>query len=181
MNKHNAWQQELERFLAANPPTADTRVVARALASDGETMGEPNPSTVEAIERALQIEQNLDAIGVQPLPEGLEEKLQGIAKEKNTGTVIRGDFKRRWKTFTAIAATLVIGLMSGKMLDEPSGAQPNIAQVRQAEQELLVALHYVSMAQTKTSDTVSHAFDDNIRRQFNRGLATPLHHVKETL
>ena len=127
-------------------------MLARALASNESQDEIVDNASIEALERAIHIEQNLDAIGLQPLPQDLENKLQQINQTEQSNKVIWGRFSKSWKQLSAIAATITIAVVIGSMNSvTPVNQQPTLAEVKQAEQELLLALQYVSIAKTKSA------------------------------
>ena len=89
MNDDKSWQQPLDDFLTENTLSTDTRVIARALSNDNELIDKKcNAQQIADMEKALHIEQHLDEIGLQPLPEGLASRLQAISDTNNKSNII---------------------------------------------------------------------------------------------
>jgi hypothetical protein len=181
MNNDKSWHKELNAFLAENKPSTDTRVLARALNSFDAENDSANTQDLVELERALHIEQHLDDIGLQPLSLELEKKLQNISKAEQNNKVIRGKFNTNWKKASAIAATITAIVIFGTTnQNKPIIQQPTLTEIKQAEQELTLALQYVSFAQAKSANKIQQTLDENIRRPLNQGLLKPLNHFKES-
>ena len=179
---NKSWQKSLDNFLAENTLSTDARVIARALSNDNElTNKERNDQHLADIEKALHIEQHLDEIGLQPIPEGLANKLQTIGKANKNSHVIFGVFSANWKKVSAIAATITaITLLNSNMVDTPASQQPTLAEIKHAQQELTLELQYISFAKTKSAHQIKRAFDENIQQPLNKSLFKPLNYFKET-
>lgn len=181
MTKNSSWQETLDDFLADNSPSADTRVLARALADAEPEGGTDNSQNIADLEQALHIEQNLDTIGLQSLPTGLEQKLQNIGDNGAATNVVWHKFTTNWRSISAIAATfVVVTIIYSVVLHPAKDQQPTLAEMKQAEQELAIALEYLSIAQAKSSDKIWQTFDENIQRPLNESLLKPLNHFKES-
>jgi len=182
MNDDKSWQKPLDNFLAENNISADTRVLARALSNDGElTTEQHNKQRINDVEQALHIEQHLDQIGLQPLPPGLAIKLQNINKTDKSDNVVFGKFKPSWQKISTIAATVTaVALLNSNMLSAPTNQQPTLAEIQNAQQELALALQYISFAKTKSAHQIKQTFDRNIQQPLNQSLFSPLNHFKET-
>jgi hypothetical protein len=182
MTDNKSWQQPLDNFLTENDISADTRVLARALSDDSELTHEKyDKQHITDMERALHIEQNLNEIGLQPLPTSLANKLQAINKTDKSDNVVFGKFKPSWQKISALAATVTaVALLNSNMLSTPTNQQPTLAEIHHAQQELALALHYISFAKTKSAHQIKQAFDENIQHPLNQSLFTPLNHFKET-
>ena len=182
MNNKESWQKPLDNFLANNDISADTRVLARALSEHSELNSEQlsNQQIVE-LEKALHIEQHLNDIGLQPLSTDLKNKLQGIGKTKTTSNVVFGYFTPSWKKLSALAATVTaVALLNTNMLSESKNEQPSLAEIQHAQQELAIALEYISFAKEVSTEQIKQALDENIQQPLNQGLFKPLNHFKET-
>lgn len=182
MNNDKSWQKPLDSFLAENNLSADTRVLARALSNDEELKNEEcNSQQITDMEHALHIEQHLDKIGLQPIPASLVSKLQTINDTDKNNHVIFGKFTANWKKITAIAATVTaVALLNNITLNTPTNQQPTLAEIKHAQQELTLALQYISLAKTKSAHTIKQTFDENIQQPLNQSLFKPLNHFKET-
>ena len=182
MNDDKSWQKPLDNFLAENNLSADSRVLARALSNDNELKNEKyNIQQIADMEQALHIEQHLDEIGLQPLPTSLANKLQTISKTKKNSNVIFGKFKSSWKKIGAIAATVTaVALLNSITFNTPTNQQPTLAEIKHAQQELTIALQYISLAKTKSAHKIKQTFDENIQQPLNQSLFKPLNHFKET-
>jgi hypothetical protein len=182
MSDNKSWQKPLDNFLAENDISADTRVLARALSNDSELMNEEdNKQHIADMEQALHIEQHLNNIGLQPLPTGLANKLQAINKTGKSDNVVFGKFKPSWQKISALAATVTaIALLNSNMLSAPTNQEPTLAEIQHAQQELALALQYISFAKTKSARQIKQAFDENIQQPLNQSLFAPLNHFKET-
>jgi hypothetical protein len=177
-----SWLKSLDHFLADNTSSADSRVIARALSSDNELINKKYSSQqITDMEKALHIEQHIDEIGLQPIPQGLANKLQAISKTNKKSNVIFGVFSANWKKVSAIAATITaITLLNSNMFDTPASQQPTLAEIKHAQQELTLALQYISFAKTKSAHQIKQAFDENIQQPLNQSLFKPLNYFKET-
>jgi len=182
MNEDKSWQQPLDNFLAENDISADTRVLARALSNDCElTTEENNQDYIADMEQALHIEQHLNEIGLQPLPKGLANKLQAINKTDKSDNVVFGKFKPSWQKISALAATVTaVAVLNSNMLSAPTNQQPTLAEIQHAQQELALALQYISFAKTKSAHQIKQVFDENIQQPLNQSLFASLNHFKET-
>jgi len=182
MSNDKSWQKPLDNFLAENDISADTRVLARALSNGNELNNEKySDQHIADMEQALHIEQHLDDIGLQPLPSGLANKLQAISKKEQSSNVIFASFTPHWKKLSAIAATVTaIALLNINMGNTPATQEPTIAEVEHAQQELALALQYISFAKTKSTHQIKQTFDENIQQPLNKSLFKPLNHFKET-
>jgi len=184
MNDDQSWQKPLDNFLAKSHLSTDTRVLARALANGSEVENEAtNNQQITDMEQALHIEQHLDEIGLQPLPANLASDLQAISKQEKSNNVIFGRFTSHWKKITTIAATVtvtVIVLFNGITPNSPTNQQPTLAEIKHAQQELTLALQYISLAKTKSTNKIKQTFDENIQKPLNQSLFKPLNHFKET-
>jgi hypothetical protein len=182
MSNDKSWQKPLDNFLAENDISADTRVLARALSDDSElTTEKHNKQHIADMEQALHIEQHLNEIGLQPLPTSLANKLQAISKTDKSSNVVFGKFKPSWQKISALAATVTaIALLNSNMLSTPTEQQPTLAEIQNAQQELALALQYISFAKTKSAHQIKQTFDKNIQQPLNKSLFAPLNHFKET-
>ncbi len=182
MNDDKSWQKPLDKFLAENDISADTRVLARALSNDNElTIEEHKKQDIADMEHALHIEQHLNEIGLQPLPTGLANKLQAINKTDKSDNVVFGKFKPSWQKISALAATVTaVALLNSNMLSAPTNQEPTLAEIQHAQQELALALQYISFAKTKSARQIKQVFDENIQQTLNQSLFAPLNHFKET-
>ena len=182
MNDDQSWQKPLDNFLANNDISADTRVLARALSVNSELNNkELSDQKIIDIENALHIEQHLNEIGLQPLPTTLTNKLQSIGKTKERTNVIFGIFKPSWKKLTSLAATVTaVALLNSNMLSAPTNQQPSLAEIKHAQQELAIALQYISFAKNVSTEQINQTFNKNIQQPLNQGLLKPLNHFKET-
>ncbi|NQZ21480.1 MAG: hypothetical protein HRT53_05425 [Colwellia sp.] len=182
MNDDKSWQKPLDNFLAKNDISADTRVLARALSIDKELTTEKyNQEYIADMEQALHIEQHLNEIGLQALPTGLANKLQAINQTDKSDNVVFGKFKPSWQKISALAATVTaVALLNSNMLSAPTNQQPTLAEIQHAQQELALALQYISFAKTKSARQIKQAFDENIQQPLNQSLFAPLNHFKET-
>lgn len=174
MSDDKSWLKLLNSFLAENNLSADTRVLARALSND-----EYGTKHISDMEQALHIERNLDEIGLQPLPTSLTIKLQNINKKNNN--VIFNKFTSNWKQTCAIAATItVVSLFNNLTINTQNNNQPTLAEIKHAQEELTLALQYISLAKAKSTYKIKQTFDNNIQQPLNRSLLKPLNHFKET-
>jgi len=182
MNDNKSWQKPLDNFLAENNLSADTRVLARTFSNDNELESETSYNQqIADMEQALHIEHHLDKIGLQPLPESLANKLQTINKSGENDNVIFGHFISNWKKISAIAATFTaVALLNNMAFNAPNNQQPTLAEIKHAQQELTVALQYISFAKTKSAHRIKQTFDENIQQPLNQSLFKPLNHFKET-
>jgi hypothetical protein len=181
MKNEIPWQKTLDAYLAENALSTDTRVLARALASDNSEVASRTTLHIEELERALHIEQHLDNIGLQPLPANLEKRLRHISKTKENNNIVRGKFTANWKKVSAIAATITAVVLFGNVNQHtPSSQQPTLAEIKRAEQEFAVALQYIAFAQAKSANKIQQTLDTNIRYPLNQGLLKPLNHFKES-
>jgi hypothetical protein len=176
MNNNDSWQKPLDNFLAKNEISTDTRVLARALSDEKST-----EQDIADMEQALHIEQHLNEIGLQPLPTSLSNKLQNIAKPEKNSTVILGRFKLSGQKIGTLAATVaVIALLNSNMFTASKNQQPSLAEIQHAQQELVLALQYISFAKTKSVHQIKQTFDENIQQPLNQSLFKSLNHFKET-
>jgi len=182
MNDDKSWQKPLDNFLAENNLSADSRVLARSLSNDNEVKNEKyNKQQIADMEQALHIEQHLEEIGLQPLPASLASKLQTISKTKKNNNVIFGKFTSNWKKVAAIAATVTaVALLNSRTFNTPTNQQPTLAEIKHAQQELTLALQYISLVKTKSAHKIKQTFDKNIQQPLNQSLFKPLNHFKET-
>ena len=182
MSNEKSWQKPLDNFLAESDISTDTRVLARALSNGSELTHEKHhQQQIADMEHALHIEQHLDEIGLQPLPTGLASKLQAIGKTAPSNNVVFGRFKPSWQKLGALAATVTaVALLNSNMLSAPTDQQPTLAEVKDAQQELALALQYISFAKTKSAQQIKQTFDENIQQPLNHSLFKPLNHFKET-
>ncbi|MGK0383189.1 MAG: hypothetical protein ACI8QG_002961 [Flavobacteriales bacterium] len=182
MNNKESWQKPLDDFLANNDLSADTRVLARVLYESSESTNEQlSNQQIAELETALHIEQHLNDIGLQPLSADLKNKLQGISKTETSSHVIFGYFTSGWKKLSALAATVTaVALLNTHMLSDPIDKQPSLAEIQHAEQELAIALQYISFAKKISTEQIKQTFDENIQQPLNQGLFKPLNHFKET-
>jgi anti-sigma-K factor RskA len=182
MNSDNSWQKTLDDFLAEKSTSADTRVIARALSDKNKQESvQDDKQLIADLERALHIEQHLDEIGLQPIPQSLANKLETIGETQKSNNITFGKFTSNWKTLSAIAATItVVAVLNNTALDVPTNQQPTLAEIKQAEQELVIALQYIASAQTKSALSIKQTFDENIQRPLNHSLLKPLNHFKES-
>ena len=182
MNDDKSWQKPLDNFLTNNDISADTRVLARALSEDSELTNETlSNQHINELEKALHIEQHLNEIGLQPLPNTLTNKLQSIGKTDETSNVVFGYFTPSWKKFSALAATVTaVILLNSNMMGTPTNQQPSLAEIKHAQQELAIALQYISFAKDISTEQINQTFNENIQQPLNQGLLKPLNHFKET-
>jgi hypothetical protein len=66
------------------------------------------------------------------------------------------------------------------MLSESKNEQPSLAEIQHAQQELAIALEYISFAKEVSTEQIKQALDENIQQPLNQGLFKPLNHFKET-
>jgi hypothetical protein len=182
MNDDKSWQQPLNNFLANNDISTDTRVLARALSEHSELNNEKlSNQYINALEKALHIEQHLNEIGLQPLPTSLTNKLQSIGKTEEKSTVFFGYFAPSWKKLSLLAATVTaVALLNSNMMSAPTSQQPSLAEIKHAQQELAIALQYISFAKNISTEQINQTFNENIQQPLNQGLLKPLTHFKET-
>jgi hypothetical protein len=182
MNDDKSWQKPLDNFLANNDISTDTRVLARALSNNSELTNEKlSNQHINEMEQALHIEQHLNEIGLQPLPATLKNKLHNIGKTEENSTVIFGYFKPSWKKFSALAATVTaVALLNSNMMSAPTNQEPSLAEIQHAQQELAIALQYISFAKNISTEQINQTFNENIQQPLNQGLLKPLTHFKET-
>ena len=182
MNDDKSWQKPLDNFLAETNLSADTRVLARALSNECELKNEKcNYQQIADMEKALHIEQHLDAIGLQPLPANLASKLQTISSTDKNNSVIFGKFASNLKKVGAIAATVTaVALLNSITINTPTNQQPTLAEIKHAQQELTLALQYISLAKIKSAHQIKRTFDENIQQPLNQSLFKPLNYFKET-
>lgn len=182
MNNKESWQKPLDNFLANNDISADTRVLARALSENSELNNDQlSNQQMAELEKALHIEQHLNDIGLQPLSTDLKNKLLGIGKTKTNSHVVFGYFTPHWKKLSALAATVTaVALLNTNILSDPKNEQPSLAEIQDAQQELAVALQYISFAKKISTEHIKQTFDENIQQPLNQGLFKPLNHFKET-
>jgi hypothetical protein len=178
MNDDKSWQKPLDNFLTKSDVSIDNRVLARALSGNND---QNNELDITDIEQALHIEEHLAEIGLQPMPKNLAQKLQAISKEEKSTNVIFANFAPTWKKMTAVAATVTaVALLNSNMLSTSTDQQPTLAEIKHAQQELTVALQYLSFAKNKSTNQINQTFNKNIQQPLNRGLLKPLNHFKET-
>ena len=182
MSNKESWQKPLESFLANSDISADTRVLARALSESAESTDEQlSEQHIADLEQALHIEQHLNEIGLQPVSEELSNKLQNISKANKDSNVIFGYFTPNWKKLSALAATVTaVALLNSNMMNTPAHSEPSLAEIKQAQQELTIALQYISFAKNKSAIHIKKSFNENIQQPLNQGLLKPLNHFKET-
>jgi|TARA_B110000914_G_C15429204_1_gene430535 hypothetical protein len=182
MNDDQSWQKPLDNFLANNDISTDTRVLARALSDNSELINEKlSNQHISELEQALHIEQHLHEIGLQPLPTTLTNKLQSIGKSEKNSRVVFGYFKPSWKKLSALAATVTaVALLNSNMINAPTTQQPSLAEIKQAQQELAIALQYIAFAKNISTEQINQTFNENIQQPLNQGLLKPLTHFKET-
>jgi len=182
MNNKESWQKPLDNFLANNDISADTRVLARALSENSKLDNENlNSQHITDMEQALHIEQHLNEIGLQPLSTELTNRLQNIGKVNEDSNIVFGRFIPSWKKLAALAATVTaVALLNSNMLGKPMNQQPSLAEIQHAQQELAIALQYISFAKNKSAQQIKQTFNENIQQPLNQGLLKPLNHFKET-
>jgi len=182
MNDDKSWQKPLDNFLANNDISTDTRVLARALSGNSELNNEKlSNQYINELEKALHIEQHLNEIGLQPLPTALTSKLQSIGETEEKSTVVFGYFKPSWKKLSLLAATVTaVALLNSNMMIAPASQQPSLAEIKHAQQELAIALQYISFAKNISIEQINQTFNENIQQPLNQGLLKPLTHFKET-
>jgi hypothetical protein len=178
MNDDKSWQKPLDNFLAEHDISTDNRVLARALSVNDE---KSNDHDIEYIERALHIEENIAEIGLQPMPTNLARKLKSISNEEKSTNVIFGYFTPSWKKLSSLAAAVtVVALFNSNMLGVFKNQQPSLAEIQHAQQELAIALQYISFAKNISTEQINQTFNENIQQPLNQGLLKPLNHFKET-
>ncbi len=178
MNDDKSWQKPLNDFLDNSDVSLDNQVLARVLSVNGELSSE---SDIADIELALHIEENMIEIGLQPIPKNLTDKLQFISKKKAPSNVFFMKLKPTWQKITAIAATMTaVVLFNSYISSVPVNEQPTLAEVKQAQHELVIALQYISLAKNKSAHQIEQIFNENIQQPLNRSLLKPLNHFKET-
>ena len=178
MNDDKSWQKPLDNFLAESEVSIDNHVLARVLSGNDE---QSDNHDIEDIERALHIEENIAEIGLQPMPINLAYKLQAISHEEKSTNVIFAHFKPSWKKLTALAATVTaVALLNSNMLGAPTNQEPSLAEIKHAQQELAIALKYISFAKNISTEQINQTFNENIQQPLNQGLLKPLNHFKET-
>jgi hypothetical protein len=62
----------------------------------------------------------------------------------------------------------------------PTNQQPSLAEIKHAQQELAIALQYISFAKDISTEQINQTFNENIQQPLNQGLLKPLNHFKET-
>jgi anti-sigma-K factor RskA len=181
MSDKHEWQKSLDDFLKNNPQSADTRVLARALAEVSSDNEAEYASNIADLETALHIEQNIDAIGLQATSTDLQNRLNAIAQPSKDSTVIWPVFKSNWRKISAIAASVVlVAFFYSAGLTQHAPQQPSLAEIKQAEQELKIAFAYLAKAQTQSSQKLQQTLDENIQQPINNSLLRPLEHLKES-
>lgn len=172
MNNDKQWQEELDTFLAETYPSADTQFLARILSDEAQTA---------ELARALHIEANLEQIGLQAMPTDLQETLQSITKQSNHANVVWLKFANNWKKLSGLAASvMVVGLVFTLQMPLSDNQTPTIAEIKQAEKDLKLALEYLSIAQAKSSIKVKQTLNEHVKAPFEESLLIPLDHLKES-
>lgn len=181
MNSKQRWQKPLDDFLKNNPHSADTRLLARALAEpSAEDEGEYEKNIAD-LETALHIQHNIDSIGLQPVPTDLQNRLNTIASPSKGNTVIWPVLTSNWRKLSAIAASIaLITLIYNAGFTEHTSQQPSLAEIKQAEQELKIVFEYLAKTQSKSSQKLQQTLNDNIQQPINDSLLQPLKHLKES-
>jgi len=181
MSSKQTWQKSLDAFLENNPHSADTRVLARALADSTSEDEAAYAQDIADLETALHIEKNLDAIGLQPTSTELQNRLDAINRPSKSNIIVWPKFTKNWQKLSAIAASLaLVTLLYNTDLVAPSAQQPSLAEIQQAEQELKIAFEYLAQAQAKSSKKFQQTLDENIQQPINDSLLRPLDHLKES-
>ena len=193
MNSKKTWQEDLDKFLAESSPSIDHQVLARTYGGeDANSSNEKQEEqlTISQIELALHIEQHLDEIGLQAVPDTLQNSLKNIgkcdlstpAKPQEKSNVIKANFKRWRLTISSLAACItIVTVMSMQWLSTPqTQQQPSVAQINQAQQELALAFIYLSIAKTKSTKKVKQTINLKLQQPMMKGLLHPLTLFKES-
>ena len=197
MNDKKTWQDDLDRFLSESSPSLDHQVLARTynVAEDNAADDkQEDRDTISQIENALHIEQHLDEIGLQSVPESLQNSLKRISSEplttqakpkatpKNSSNVIIVNFRRFGATISTLAACItIVAVMSMQWFSTPiNHQQPTIAEINQAQQELAVAFRYLSLAKNKSTTQVKQTINLKLHQPMMKSLLQPLTLFKES-
>ena len=62
----------------------------------------------------------------------------------------------------------------------PTNQAPSLAEIKHAQNELAIALQYISLAKNVSTEQINQTFNKNIQQPLNQGLLKPLNHFKET-
>jgi len=193
MNNKKTWQEDLDKFLSESSPSIDHQVLARTYTEESDNCSidiQEEHRTISQIEAAFHIEQHLDEIGLQTVPETLQNSLQNIGKDELSikakppakTNVIKANFKRFQLTISSLAACItIVAVMSMQLLDTPQNQQqPTVAEINQAQQELALAFNYLSAAKTKSTNQVKQTINLKLQQPMMKGLLHPLTLFKES-
>jgi|GEM_PF-1998607 len=177
MTGPNNWQEKLDKTLADNPASPDTQVLSRLYGREN----------AEDIESALSIEQHLDQIGLQQVPDALQEKLRAIATDKhpaaqaaNNNKVVKFPRQRTWFTMGAIAAAVGIMSLVNPLWHNESNIdrQPSLAEINQAKRDLALAFNYLSKANASATTHIENTLNSNVQRPVIKGVALQLDRLR---
>jgi hypothetical protein len=181
MSNDNLWKEELDKYLSDSKPSPDTKFLARVLSTSESQKAQDAEQDLSALERALHIEANLDEIGLQDIPVDLQERLKSIPNKQRGKKVVWLDFSTHWKKLGSIAACLlVVSLVFTLQVNQPKEHVPTLAEIKQAEKDLKLALEYLSIAQAKSSIKVKQTLNEHVKAPFEESLLIPLDHIKES-
>jgi len=197
MNDKKPWQDDLDKFLAESSPSLDNQVLARTYSSLNDKASKDNcddHDTISQIENALHIEQHLEDIGLQAVPESLQHALKNISNhslreqtqtqttQKNKSNVITANFTRFAATISTLAACItIVAVMGMHWLSTPvNQQQPTVAEIHQAQQELAVAFRYLSIAKNKSTTQVKQTINLKLHQPMMKSLLHPLTLFKES-
>ncbi len=179
MANSNDWQKGLDEFLADNPATPDLQVLARSY-------GEEHAKDMEKV---LNIEKHLDDVGLQPVPNGLQEKLKAIgagklqtASTKKTSNLIEFRAKHTWLSLGGVAATAVIVMLLSPSLNKQELTEPELTklEVKQAKEDLVVAFDYLSKISNKTTAQINQTINSNLQRPVVHGVSQQLNKLRDS-
>jgi hypothetical protein len=181
-DKHSPeqWQEDLNNFLADSSPSLDNKVVARTYEQDD----------LQAIEQALHIEQHLDEIGLQAVPESLQNKLSQITKLKNSNIesvdkksnkVIKVNFNKKLSIVALAACVTMVSILNFNWSTPTiNNQQPSLAEINQAQQDLAIAFQYLSLAKTKSTTQLTQTINLKVHQPMMKSLLKPLTIFKES-
>jgi len=182
------WQTKLDDFLAQSSPSLDNKVVARTYEQD-EPIGN-QLDDLQTIEQALHIEEHLDEIGLQAVPEALQNKLSQITKSDHSSAndtiehkdnVIKVNFNRKLSIVALAACVTMVGILNFNW-STPSfnNQQPSLAEINQAQQDLAIAFNYLSLAKTKSTSQLTQTINLKVHQPMMKSLLKPLTIFKES-
>jgi len=197
MNDKKTWQDDLDKFLAESSSSLDNQVLARTYITSNEKASNSNVEDhdfINQIENALHIEQHLEEIGLQVVPESLQSALQNISNDslvvqtksqitpQKKSNVITVNFTRFATTISTLAACItIVAVMSIDWLSTPTTQQqPTIAEIHQAQHELAVAFRYLSIAKNKSTTQVKQTINLKLHQPMIKSLLHPLTLFKES-